>query len=159
MLTVGHRRSVKEIVIRGTVARVAAFAFDLPRWPEFLPHYRWVRVLEECEGDPPRLTVEMACRRSGLPLKWRSHLWILQEDGRMRFRHIAGPARGMEVEWTLVQEQDRVRVTIRHDLLLDVPLVRLPLGQWVVGELFVSAVAGKTLEFLKKAVEECPNEG
>lgn len=157
MLTVGHRRSVNEIVIRGTVARVAALAFDLPRWPEFLPHYRWVRVLDR-DGEG-RLTVEMACFRSGLPLKWRSHVWVLKDEGRMRFLHIAGPARGMEVEWRLVQEQDRVRVTIRHDLALEVPVVRTRLGQWVVGELFVSAVAGKTLAFLKKAVEECPKEG
>ena len=145
------RQSTNEILIRGTVGEVAALAFDLPRWPSFLPHYRWVKVLEEQEG---RQTVEMACWRTGVPLRWRSHLWVLGPEGRMRFRHIAGPARGMEVEWTLHQEGEQVRVRIRHDLALQTPVVRSALGQWVVGEVFVKAVAGKTLEFLKRAVED-----
>jgi ribosome-associated toxin RatA of RatAB toxin-antitoxin module len=140
-----------EIIIRGTVARVRELAFDLPRWPAFLPHYRWVRVLAT-EGE--RLTVEMACWRTGIPLRWRSHLWLFPEDGRMRFHHIAGPARGMDVVWTLIQEGDWVRVTICHELSLEVPVVRSALGKWVVGELFVGAVAGRTLRWLKRAVEE-----
>jgi ribosome-associated toxin RatA of RatAB toxin-antitoxin module len=126
------------------------WAFDLPRWPEFLPHYRWVRILER-EGD--RMTVEMACWRTGIPLKWRSHLWVRPEERTMRFLHIAGPARGMDVEWLLREEGGQVHVTIRHELALQVPLVRTPLGRWVVGEIFVSAVAGRTLRELKRTVE------
>jgi len=140
---------------------VQTLAFDLPRWPSFLPHYRWVTVLER-EGD--RQTVEMACWRTGIPLRWRSHLWVRPEEGRMRFLHVAGPARGMEVEWSVVQQGERVQVTIRHELSLDVPVVRSAIGQWVVGELFVGAVAGRTLYWLKRAVEapeapEAPEEG
>lgn len=145
------RHAVNEIRIRGTIAQVQALAFDLPRWPSFLPHYRWVTVLAT-EGE--RQTVEMACWRTGIPLRWRSHLWVLPEEGRMRFLHIAGPARGMEVEWILEQQGEHVRVTIRHDLSLKVPVVRSALGQWVVGEVFVGAVAGRTLQWLKRAVEE-----
>jgi len=37
---------------------------------------------------------------------------------------------------------------------LEVPVVRTPPGQWVVGELFVKAVAGRTLACLKRRVEE-----
>jgi uncharacterized membrane protein len=145
------RHSVNEITICAPVERVIEYAFDLPRWPTYLPHYRWVTLLET-KGD--RQTVEMACWRTGLPLKWRSHLWVLPEERKMRFRHIAGPARGMDVEWLLREEGDAVHVTIRHDLALEVPIVRSALGQWVVGELFVGAVAGRTLACLKKAVEE-----
>ena len=72
----------------------------------------------------------------------------------MLFRHIAGPARGMEVEWTLRQEGKWVTVTIRHDLSLQIPIVRSALGQWVVGEVFVDAVARRTLAHLKRVVEE-----
>lgn len=144
------REAVNQIEIRGTPEQVMDLAFDLPRWPEFLPHYRWVRILDE-EGE--RQTVEMACRRSGIPLKWRSHLWVRRHEGTMRFRHIAGPARGMDVEWRLMPEGDRVRVTIHHDLSLEVPLVRTALGRWIVGEVFVRAVAGRTLAYLKQAVE------
>jgi len=144
------RHSVNQVVIHGTPEQIMDLAFDLPRWPAFLPHYRWVTVLER-DGD--RQTVEMACWRTGIPLRWRSHLWVEPEQRRMRFHHIAGPARGMEVEWTLVPEGDVVRVTIRHDLALQVPIVRSALGQWVVSEFFVGAVANRTLACLKQAVE------
>lgn len=46
-----------------------------------------------------------------------------------------------------------VRVTITHQLQLEVPVVRTPPGQWVVGELFVRAVASRTLACLKRRVE------
>jgi ribosome-associated toxin RatA of RatAB toxin-antitoxin module len=46
-----------------------------------------------------------------------------------------------------------VRVSITHELRLEVPVVRNPMGQWVVGELFVKAVAGRTLACLKRQVE------
>ncbi|MFN3653429.1 MAG: type II toxin-antitoxin system RatA family toxin [Armatimonadota bacterium] len=144
------RECSNQILIRGTADEIIRLAFDLPRWPSFLPHYRWVTVLER-EGD--RQTVEMACWRTGIPLKWRSHLWVRPEARRMRFRHIGGPARGMDVEWILDDTPEGVRVTIRHDLALEVPVVRTALGRWVVGEVFVAAVAGRTLACLKAAVE------
>ncbi len=145
------REAVNEILIRGTREQVQELAFDLPRWPSFLPHYRWVKVLDR-EGD--RQTVEMACWRTGIPLKWRSHLWVLPEEGRMCFHHVVGPARGMDVEWRVVQEGEQVRVTIHHDLRLKVPLVRTALGRWIVGEVFVRSVACRTLAHLKRAVEQ-----
>lgn len=144
------RECSNQVEIRAPAEEVMRLAFDLPRWPEFLPHYRWVRVLAE-EGE--RRTVEMACWRTGIPLRWRSHLWVDGPSRRMRFRHVGGPARGMDVEWLLQEEDGRTRVTILHRLDLDVPVVRTPLGRWVVGEVFVSAVAGRTLRCLKEAVE------
>jgi ribosome-associated toxin RatA of RatAB toxin-antitoxin module len=141
---------VNQILIRGTPEQIMSLAFDLPRWPEFLPHYRWVKILER---DGERQTVEMACRRSGIPLKWRSHLWVWPERRRMRFLHVAGPARGMDVEWRLEPEGDCTRVSIHHELALQAPLVRTALGKWIVGEVFVRAVAGRTLRCLKEAVE------
>src|SRR5687768_3512668 len=144
------RHSVNEISIRGTVDRVMEYAFDLPRWPSFLPHYRWVTVLAE-DGD--RRTVEMACWRTGIPLRWRSHLWVLPEARRMRFEHIAGPARGMQVEWTLEPVGDSVLVEIRHNLTLQTPIIGSAIGRWIVGEHFVNAVAGRTLRCLKETAE------
>jgi len=146
--------ALNRISIRATPEQIMALAFDLPAWPKFLPHYRWVAVLAQ---DGERATVEMACWRSfgplRWPLKWRSHLWVDHERRRMRFHHIGGPARGMDVEWLLRPDGDRVEVSIRHDLSLEVPLVRTALGKWIVAEIFVRAVAGRTLACLKEAVE------
>ena len=71
----------------------------------------------------------------------------------MRFLHIAGPARGMDVEWELTPRGDETEVTIRHVMSLNVPLVRTALGKWIVSEVFVRAVAGRTLACLKQTVE------
>lgn len=144
------RHADNDIWIRATPEAVMELAFDLPRWPEFLPHYRWVTVLEDA-GE--RQTVEMACYRGGIPLKWRSHLWVRRAERRMRFLHVEGPARGMDVEWSVEPEGEGARVTIHHALTLQTPVIRSALGQWVVGDLFVKAVAGQTLACLKKAVE------
>jgi ribosome-associated toxin RatA of RatAB toxin-antitoxin module len=150
------RESTHEVRIQGSVEEVIRLAFDLPAWPSFLPHYRWVRVLET---DGERSLVEMACWRTGIPLKWRSYLWQWPSQGRMRFRHVAGPARGMEVEWRIDAdaeypgERDRVRVSIRHMLSLELPVIRTAAGCWVVGELFVGAVAARTLRELRRTVE------
>jgi ribosome-associated toxin RatA of RatAB toxin-antitoxin module len=144
------RHSVNEILIGAPPPAVMRLAFDLPAWPSFLPHYRWVTVLKD-EGESQ--VVEMACRRSGIPLKWRSRLWVRRAQGTMRFLHLAGPARGMDVEWEVRPSGRSSRVTIRHALSLEVPVIRTTLGRWVVGELFVGAVAGRTLACLKEAVE------
>lgn len=40
------QHSDNEITIQGDARRVIELAFDLPRWPSFLPHYRWVTILE-----------------------------------------------------------------------------------------------------------------
>ena len=86
-------------------------------------------------------------------MKWRSHLWVHPEEGRMRFLHVAGPAGVMDVEWTVRQQGELVHVRIHHDLALKTPVIGSLPGRWVVGEWFVKPVAGRTLAYLKKAVE------
>ena len=48
-----------EIFIRADMAEIYQLAAPVERWPEILPHYRWVRVLAD-NGD--RRLVEMAAR-------------------------------------------------------------------------------------------------
>jgi len=52
--------AVDRIVIQAPLGSVFAVASDVERWPEFLPHYRWVRVLERRPGGA---LVEMAAWR------------------------------------------------------------------------------------------------
>lgn len=165
-----------EIVIQGDPDRIYALAAAVEEWPAFLPHYRWVRV-QAREGN--RRTVEMAAWRplgpswtgtaaspgqrplQGLPVRWISHQWLWPEERRITFRHIGGLSRGMEVEWRIVEAasgggEGAVRVTITHALRLEVPVVRSRVGQWIVGEWFVRAVAGRTLACLKQRIEGEP---
>lgn len=150
---VGIHQTANEILIRGDPERIYQWAAAVEEWPTFLPHYRWVRVHGR-EGN--RRTVEMAAWRAGIPIRWMSHQWLWPEERRITFRHIGGLSRGMEVEWRIEAAEGReapVRVSITHDLRLTVPVVRSRVGQWVVGELFVKAVAARTLRCLKQRIE------
>ena len=52
-----------------------------------------------------------------------------------------------------VPPSPRARVSITHELRLEAPVVRSRIGQWGVGEVFVKAVAARTLACLKQRVE------
>ena len=170
-------KTANEIVIQGDPDRIYQLAAAVEEWPVWLPHYRWVRVHGR-EGN--RRTVEMAAWRTGVPVRWVSHQWLWPEERRITFRHIGGLSRGMEVEWRIEPHGSRdegrgmrdeqkqvdsrpsslvphpspfVRVSITHELRLEAPVVRSRLGQWVVGEVFVKAVAARTLACLKQRVE------
>ena len=52
--------TVDRILIPAPLERVFAAAATVERWPEILPHYRWVRFLERRESGS---IVEMAAWR------------------------------------------------------------------------------------------------
>src|SRR3954470_8418126 len=55
------------IDIRAPREAVFALVRDLTRWPELLPHYRYVTKLGQ---NGPRDIVKMTCTRPGIPLAW-----------------------------------------------------------------------------------------
>ena len=105
--------------MRASRADIFETAADLSRWPEFLPHYRYIRYYER---SPERNVVKMAAVRSGIPISWVSEQWIDRERCEVRFRHLKGVhernGRRLELSRRL---QDGVRVTILHDLDFRVP--------------------------------------
>ena len=137
--------------VRGDIEQLYALASDVPRWADFLPHYRYIRVLTT---TGPQRTVVMAARRGWIPLRWRSVLELVPTERRILFQHIGGPARGMYVEWHLEQHEGYVRATIMHDLeRLTYPLVALPLGRYILTHWFIDPVAGKTLGCMRDLIE------
>jgi ribosome-associated toxin RatA of RatAB toxin-antitoxin module len=144
-----------EILIRAEAAEIYGLAAPVERWPELLPHYRWVRVLEE-DGEGRRL-VEMAALRNFIPVRWQAEQLLFPDAPRIVFRHVGGVTKGMEVEWVFAPEGDGVvRVSILHDLergLAGWPLVGGVVSDRVVGPFFVSNIAGKTLRRIKELAE------
>lgn len=138
------------IVIRAGLATVYELAAAVERWPTLLPHYRWVRVLE---GRDTYRVVEMAAHRSGIPLWWCAEQVLDPVAPRITFRHVRGITAGMAVEWSFVPGPDGVRVRIRHDLRLRWPLVGGFVASRIIGPLFVSNIAGKTLRQIKLLAE------
>ncbi len=144
-------RTENTIIMHSPIEKIFALAADVSRWPELLPHYRWVRTHWQ-DGDTA--VVEMAARRSGIPVKWTSVQQLSRHQNTIFYKHIGGLTRGMWVEWRLEPVEDGTKVTIIHDLApLTVRLVRSSIGKWITGEVFVKHVADETLKHMKSAAE------
>ena len=149
MKTVDRRR------VRAPAERVYRTAAAVDRWPQILSHYRWV-VLEGRDGDAE--IVEMAAWRPfGLfkyPTWWRSRMWADPETLTVRYRHIDGVTTGMDVEWQLLPDGGETEVTIVHQWAGPRwPIISRPAADWIIGPLFVSAIASRTLAGLGRYLE------
>ncbi len=138
------------VLMRADRELIFDLAAHVERWPKILPHYRWVRVLEE---DGPRRVVEMAARRDVIPVRWTAVQTLHPEAWRIDFRHVRGPTTGMDVSWRLEGVPEGIRVSIWHGFRPAWPLVPDRLVHLVVGEFFVSAIAGRTLGCIKRVAE------
>jgi hypothetical protein len=146
-------QTANTVEMAGDLNRIVALASDIERWPVILPHYRWVTLLE---GGGDRKTVEMAARRGRIPVKWRA----VQEIDRsgdvpiIRFHHIGGVTKGMDVAWTFTKRPDAIAVRIDHDFSPPWPVVGGMIAERIIGPHFVEAIAGKTLRTIKAIVED-----
>lgn len=138
------------IYMQAPPERVFALAADIVRWPELLPHYRWVRVFEE---KPGMRVAEMAAHRAYFPVKWTSVQRLFPERGRIVYHHLRGVTAGMDVEWRMESRDGGTEVTILHDLDPANPLLRSRLAGWIVGDFFVKGIAARTLHHLKIVAE------
>src|SRR2546428_8227711 len=109
-------RTVDQTTIRAPVERAFEAASQVERWPEMLPHYRWVRFLERREGGG---IVEMAAWRPFGPLRyptrWVSEMTIDVRRREIRYRHVRGITRGMNVVWRFAPADQGVTATIVHE--------------------------------------------
>jgi ribosome-associated toxin RatA of RatAB toxin-antitoxin module len=136
-----HRTNA--ITIDGDLQTIYALGAEIERWPDLLPHYRFVDVLWQ-DGD--RMVARMGASRDGLPVSWMCYQERIPEEPRITFRHIGGFTRGMQVAWTFEEHGDGlVTVRIAHDFRKGWPVLDRFVSATVVGEWFVSAIAGKTL--------------
>lgn len=157
--------TIDEIQIRGTVEDCFRAGADVERWPEILPHYRWVRFQRK-EGFGTG-QVEMAARRSFGPLPypvwWVSEMTVDPARPAVIYRHVDGITRGMEVEWTfepLGEGLTEVRIVHAWDTGPHWPLpggARRAVARHVIGPVFIHHVAGRTLRGIKAHVERKPS--
>lgn len=150
-------RTVDTIRISAPADRVYAAASTVERWPEILPHYRWVRVLEPRDGGA---LVEMAAWRPFGPLRWPTW-WVSDMEVSptarvVRYRHVRGITMGMHVVWRVTPAPGREGVT-------DVEIVHewggppWPLGgliaRLIIGPVFIHAIASRTLAGIRRHLE------
>lgn len=150
--------TVDEIDVAAPAERVFKFAADVERWPAILPHYRWVRFHRPLRTHDPRL-VEMAAyrpfRHFNWPAWWKSEMWVDTERREVRYKHVEGVTRGMDVLWRVDATGDATsHVTLVHDWTGPVwPLIRRPAAEWVIGPVFVHGIATRTLAGVARAAE------
>ncbi len=124
-------------------------AANLERWPEILPHYRYIRYLER---GPTRNIVVMAANRSGIPIAWTSEQIIDRGKLEVRFHHLKAFTRGMDVVWTFTDTADGVLVQIIHDLQFRVRALA-PVADRIIGGFFIHHIASETLRCMKAHLE------
>lgn len=148
-------RSETSIDIDAPPELVFGLAHDVERWSTLLPHYARSRS-READGRGGRI-IEFVARRPlvpilgiGLPVVWWSRTWNEPESLRLRFDHIRGATRGMDVTWRIEPRDGgaRCRVTISHEFS-----PRLPGFARFVDRLFTRPIAGRTLATFKALAE------
>jgi ribosome-associated toxin RatA of RatAB toxin-antitoxin module len=127
---------------------------DVERWSRLLPHYVRSRVRER--HDDGSVTADFIARRPivrslglGLPVAWRSRVWADPTACRLRFHHVAGATRGMDVIWSIEpRPMGGSRVEIDHDFAPPIPGFA-----GFVDRGFTRPIAGRTLATVRDLAE------
>ncbi len=148
--------TVDERLVAAPPGTMFDIARDVEGWPAHLAHYRYVRIREK---RPDGLAVvEMSAFRHfgpiGWPTWWLSLMEIIPARPAVRFRHIDGITKEMDVEWSFEQVTGGTRVRIVH--AWDGPrwaLIGVVAARAVIGPVFVHGIASRTLAGLAKVAE------
>lgn len=156
--------TVDERVVRAPAATIFALAADVADWPRHLAHYRYVRF--RARDGAGGGVVEMSAHRPfGVlhwPTWWTSEMEVLRAGATpsIRFRHIGGVTRGMDVEWSFAPLEGGTRVRIVHVWNgPSWPLVGTFAARSVIGPVFVHGIAWRTLAGLAAVAERAAAVG
>src|SRR3954449_10421222 len=123
-------RSTIGIEVAAPPDLVYRLARDVTRWERLLPHYSRSAVVRR---DGEALVCDFVARRPfvpvlglGIPVTWRSRTWHEPATRRLRFEHVAGATRGMDVTWTIEPvaaggRRAGTRVEIAHEFAPRIP--------------------------------------
>jgi aromatase len=136
---------------------VYRLARDVTRWERLLPHYSRSSLLRD-DGDA--LVCDFIARRPfvavlglGIPVTWRSRTWHEPATRRLRFVHVAGATRGMDVTWRIEPAGSGTRVDIEHHFA-----PRVPGFARFVDAAFTRPIASRTLGTFKSIAEALASE-
>ena len=148
-------KTVDYLRMKAPADRVFQAASEVERWPELLDHYRWVTMRQRTGAGG---IVEMAAWRPFGPVRYPTW-WVSSMDidaGRqeVRYRHIEGITRGMDVVWQVVSRGNETDVTIVHEWQGPRwPLVGGLAADLVIGPVFIHGIASRTLAGIARHVE------
>jgi len=153
MITIDRR------LVAAPMRTMFALARDVGRWPALLDHYRAVRFIEHTTdgGGLVHMEAERPFALFDWPTWWTSKMQVSSApDGApwIRYQHVRGITRRMEVLWVFRECDGGTMVTILH--MWNGP--RWPvIGQFaaqrVIGPIFVHGIASRTLAGLARVAE------
>jgi hypothetical protein len=143
-------KSRVQIHIDAPLERIFPLAAEVERWPERLPHYRYVRRLPAANGER---RFAMGARRGPIPVRWEAIQRPLPDERRIEFLHTGGVTRGMRVAWRFEPVAAGWEVSIEHELRLGWPVIGEVAAERVIGPQFVEAIARRTLRRVKALAE------
>lgn len=147
-------KSVTRINIAAPYARIFDLAADVERWPDRLPHYRYVRPVPAPEGER---RFAMGAKRGPIPVRWEAIQRPLPDERRIEFVHVGGVTRGMRVAWEFSPVANIAgeawNVSIHHELHLGWPLIGGFVADRIIGPQFIDAIAGRTLRTIRDLAE------
>ena len=160
--------TVDERLVRAPLPTIFDLAQKVEGWPQHLSHYRYVRFREnrsdggglvEMSAYRPFQTSKVSLRFNW-PTWWLSEMAVDKAAHCIRFRHVGGITKGMDVEWAFAPVPHGTHVRILH--VWDGP--RIPVvGRWaalhLIGPVFVHGIASRTLEGLGAVAERTRSEG
>jgi len=136
--------------MRAPMDAIFALAAEVERWPERLPHYRYVRRLP----DPNReRRFAMGARRGIIPVRWEATQRPRPAQQTIEFVHTGGVTRGMQVAWRFRQDGEWVEVSIEHELTIRWPVIGELAARWIIGPQFIEAIARRTLRRVRELAE------
>ena len=141
------------ILVEAPPELVFRLAGDVERWERLLPHYIRSRAVGRRAGGA--LVADFIARRQlvaliglSLPVAWRARTWGEPEARRLRFVHLAGATKGMDVTWRIEPTTAGTRISIDHDFR-----PRLPGFAMFVDRAFTRPIASRTLATFKALAE------
>ena len=150
---------VDERLVRAPWRTIFDIARRVELWPAYLPHYRQVRFRSRA-SDGGGL-VEMSAYRPfgfiGWPTWWLSEMSVDEGAPAIRFRHVDGITKGMDVEWTFRTAPGAAGTHVKILHVWDgprIPLIGIPAATMVIGPVFIHGIASRTLEGLGHTAEQ-----
>jgi ribosome-associated toxin RatA of RatAB toxin-antitoxin module len=143
--------STSGIVIGAPPEKIFATVSQLLRWPEFLPHYRFVRQLPSVP-DADWTLLHMSAEGGWFPVSWTARFRSDPSRMELHFEHVAAFTKGMRVVWTLTPVLEGTRVEILHVLNFRIRGLRW-LMEPVLQHGFIEPVATRTLHTFKRLLE------
>ena len=156
-----HMVVVDEQSVRAPRDAIFEIARDVLQWPSYLAHYLFVKFRNRARDGGG--LVEMSANRPfgpiGWPTWWLSEMSVDDSIPNIRFRHVQGITTGMEVEWQFLHREDPNITHVRIVHAWDGPwwpLFGRVAARAVIGPVFVSGIASRTLAGLAAAAERRP---